>query len=98
MKKEKVGYAILILSIIIAIVGIFAFVEPIAQNEEYHNFIDSTKIFGVPNFLNVISNLPFLIVGLIALIHLKAMKGVSVSGMTDCEWTIVLCRRVLRKR
>ena len=82
MKKETVGYAILILSVIIAIVGIFAFVEPIAQNEEYHKFVDSTKIFGVPNFWNVISNLPFLIVGLIALINLKAMKGVSVLHIT----------------
>ncbi|MBA3506379.1 MAG: ceramidase domain-containing protein [Betaproteobacteria bacterium] len=37
---------------------------PIAQPSAYHAFADQRQIFGVPNFWNVISNLPLLLVGL----------------------------------
>lgn len=36
---------------------------PIAQDPSYHDFADRRALFGVPNFLNVASNVPFLIVG-----------------------------------
>jgi hypothetical protein len=47
---------------IIAIVAIF-FIKPITQSQEYHNFADHIKLFSIPNFWNVISNLPFVIIG-----------------------------------
>jgi Ceramidase len=37
--------------------------SPIAQDQGYHQFADERTIFGVPNFWNVVSNLPFLAVG-----------------------------------
>lgn len=41
----------------------------IPQSEEYHNFADQRELFfGIPNTLNVVSNFPFLIVGVIGLI------------------------------
>lgn len=40
----------------------------IPQSQEYHNFADQRKFLGIPNALNVISNFPFLVVGLIGLI------------------------------
>src|SRR5262249_16362811 len=36
---------------------------PLPQSQEYHHFADDRTFLGVPNGLNVISNLPFLIVG-----------------------------------
>jgi len=36
------------------------FVPPIAQPLEYHQFADSRSFLGIPNFLNVISNILFL--------------------------------------
>jgi Ceramidase len=36
---------------------------PIPQDQSYHQFADQRAIFGVPNFWNVVSNLPFLAVG-----------------------------------
>jgi hypothetical protein len=36
---------------------------PIAQDQSYHQFADQRAIFGIPNFWNVVSNLPFLAVG-----------------------------------
>jgi hypothetical protein len=36
---------------------------PIPQVQDYHQFADRRTIFGIPNFWNIVSNLPFLIVG-----------------------------------
>ena len=41
--------------------------DPIAQNIEYHQFKDQKTFFNIPNFWNVITNLPFLMVGLYGL-------------------------------
>lgn len=40
---------------------------PIAQDQNYHAFADSRALSGIPNFGDVASNLPFLIVGLAGL-------------------------------
>ncbi|AXH60206.1 ceramidase domain-containing protein [Pseudomonas amygdali] len=41
--------------------------SPIAQDQAYHAFGDHRHLFGVDNFWNVISNLPFVLVGLLGL-------------------------------
>lgn len=43
------------------------------QSQTYHNFSDSAPCFNIPNFWNVISNLPFLIVGLWGLLKLDSI-------------------------
>lgn len=40
---------------------------PITQPQAYHHFADRREFFGIPNTLDVLSNLPFLVVGLLAL-------------------------------
>ncbi len=40
---------------------------PIPQDQDYHQFADQRTILGIPNFWNVVSNLPFLAVGAIGL-------------------------------
>ncbi|KAI9087225.1 hypothetical protein K1719_030860 [Acacia pycnantha] len=40
----------------------------IPQSQEYHDFADQRTFFGIPNALNVISNFPFLVIGLIGVI------------------------------
>ncbi|XP_027908988.1 uncharacterized protein LOC114168393 [Vigna unguiculata] len=40
----------------------------IPQSQEYHNFADHRKFLGIPNALNVISNFPFLVIGLVGLV------------------------------
>jgi hypothetical protein len=40
---------------------------PISQDQSYHAFADDRTMLGIPNFLNVASNLPFLVVGVIGL-------------------------------
>ncbi len=45
-------------------IAAFVFVAPVAQPLAYHRFADDRTMLGIPNALNVLSNLPFLIFGL----------------------------------
>jgi hypothetical protein len=56
----------------LAVVAFFLFVPPIAQDETYHFFADSRTVWGIPNFWNVVSNLPFAAVGILGLWELRA--------------------------
>ena len=35
----------------------------IPQNSDYHNFADQRALWGIPHFGDVLSNLPFVLVG-----------------------------------
>jgi hypothetical protein len=51
---------------IVALGCIFC-LPPIPQDQGYHGFADDRTMLGVPNLLNVASNLPFLVVGVLGL-------------------------------
>jgi len=57
---------ILLLVTAAAMLGM-AFVEPIAQDLSYHLFADRRTWWQIPNTLDVLSNLPFVFVGLMGL-------------------------------
>ena len=42
-------------------------VPPIPQDQSYHQFADQRILLGIPNFWNVVSNLPFIAVGAVGL-------------------------------
>lgn len=73
MQKEKVGYLLLGLIGLVAIIG-FSLSDPIEQDLDYHNFSDGLTIARIPNFWNVVSNLPFLLVGVLGVLRLKNMN------------------------
>jgi hypothetical protein len=50
------------------------FVDPIQQDSSYHNFADHCTHWGIPNFHNVVSNLPFLGIGIFGLLQLLNIK------------------------
>jgi hypothetical protein len=54
----------LIPALAVAACLVLVLVPPIHQDPAYHNFADQRTIFGVPNFWNVVSNLPFLAVAI----------------------------------
>lgn len=58
---------------------IFIFVDPISQPKSYHLFSDTRYFFGITNFFNVASNIPFLIIGIAGLIleKKKTIKEIS---------------------
>ena len=51
--------------LIIAVVAFIAtfMVAPVPQDPAYHLFVDQRELLGIPNFWNVVSNLPFILVG-----------------------------------
>ena len=53
-------------------------VPPFAQPESYHQFADQRTMLGIPNFLDVVSNLAFLVVGAMGLIFV--IRGKHADG------------------
>lgn len=58
--KQKEKVRVLILLALIACIAM-TLVKPIAQDPHYHNFADARSYFSIPNFWNVISNIPYLL-------------------------------------
>lgn len=58
INKEKTGFNLIVIITVISIIAFFS-QDRIAQDVAYHNFSDLRTIFVVPNFWNVLSNLPF---------------------------------------
>lgn len=44
-------------------IGILFMLDPIPQDLEYHDFADQRNFFGIPNFWDVMSNLPMFFLG-----------------------------------
>ena len=75
-KNEKVKALVLLL--FIGCIGI-TFVKPICQDTNYHHFADRNEYFSIPNFWNVVSNLPFLVIGAMGMIFVAfKSKGLIV--------------------
>lgn len=60
---------------------------PLLQNQDYHQFADQRELFGIPNFWNVVSNLPFIAIGAVGLLRfhrnpiaLVLFAGVFLTG------------------
>ncbi|MFC1749982.1 ceramidase domain-containing protein [Pseudomonadota bacterium] len=75
-KKTKT----LLAFILISLIGVF-FVDPIPQPREYHDFVDQNTFLGVPNAWNVLSNIPFIIIGAIGLVALIRTPPAALVGV-----------------
>jgi hypothetical protein len=68
---------ILLALIVISLLALLL-LPPIAQDPQYHEFADQRKLWGIPNFWNVISNLPFIAVGAVGLRQFHRHPGTMV--------------------
>ncbi|MCH8057113.1 MAG: alkaline phytoceramidase [Proteobacteria bacterium] len=50
------------------------FLGPVPQDPSYHEFADTRSILGIPNFWNVVSNFPFLLVGGLGFYYLRSIN------------------------
>lgn len=68
------------LLIALSLLGIAAMMlaPPIPQDPEYHRFADQNSYLAIPNALNVLSNLLFLVIGVVGLIHVLRRKSVRL--------------------
>ena len=56
---------VLLVSIVLGSLVLMLSPDPYGQDQRYHDFADQRTFLGIPNFFNVISNFPFLLVGIV---------------------------------
>lgn len=73
---------ILLAIIVAASIAIFN-IEPIAQDPAYHDFADQRRILGIANFFNVLSNVPFVITGILGIRLVASHK--ATGGLLELQ-------------
>jgi hypothetical protein len=86
-----VRVAFLVLFCVTSIGGaLLIYHEPLPQPLSYHNFADQRPLLGIPHALNVISNFPFVVVGVWGLFF---MARHLVAGLAAFFILLMLERR-----
>src|SRR5262245_21435024 len=96
--KRHWRYYVLFLIAAASILTLLCF-PPIHQDARYHEFADRRSFLGIPNFADVISNAPFLIIGLagIMLGACGRLTGYSICWFTFFVgvWMVALVLRII---
>lgn len=77
----------LLLLIGVSAVVVAFVIDPIAQDPAYHRFVDQRRFLSIANALNVLSNLPFVIVGVAGLLFIKR-HGERVAPHAQGAWQV----------
>jgi hypothetical protein len=56
---------------------------PIPQSPVYHLFADTRSLLGIPNCLNVVSNLPFAVIGVLGLMETFSRRSGRTAPFSD---------------
>lgn len=75
-------------------IGGLAWYGPIPQDPAYHGFADQRTVLSVPNFWNVVSNLPFVLVGLLGLGRCRILRN-GLPGAENRKSYIVFFAAIL---
>lgn len=94
VKNEKTGIVLIVTAAVISLIGILI-QEPIAQDIKYHLFSDSKIIWQIPNFWNVVSNLPFLIVGILGLYKLTIAGTLRIINDIEIAYKLLFVGLIL---
>ena len=78
--KISQKYGLLLGGTFVTLVAIFL-VPPIPQSLSFHHFADDRSLWGIPNFGNVMSNVPFVVIG---------CYGIGLVMSAPIPWTIRL--------
>lgn len=89
MNQRKIALWVFVFLMLAATVALFSR-PPIPQDTGYHDFADGRAFLGIPNFRDVASNLPFLIVGLWALLILLRREGTIAFRDQAERWAYVV--------
>ena len=76
-RNKKVGLCLVMLITLGAVIGLLNH-GPIPQSLIYHNFADRSVMWGIPNFFDVLSNLPFVLVGLLGLYKTSRKNRINI--------------------
>lgn len=72
----------IVLGVVVVVAVVTLFVPPISQYPSYHNFADRRALLGISNFGDVVSNVPFFLVGALGVIFILRRPD-DASGETD---------------
>jgi len=86
-RKRKNIIVIIFLVTLFAIVGVL-FLPAIPQDINYHNFADKRNMFHLPNFWNVVSNVPYFVVGMMALYKLLILNRLQILQEAKATYVI----------
>jgi hypothetical protein len=86
-KKEKVGLGLISLMALAAVIAL-GIHGPIPQSQSYHAFADSRTIWGIPHFFDVISNLAFVLVGLLGLYESLGSKTITIVNENRTSYNV----------
>jgi hypothetical protein len=81
LPRSKAPFLLIFVALALAFVALLF--PPIPQPLSYHNFADHRGWLGIPNFGDVVSNLPFAIVGVWGLIVLAAPDSVKFADSRE---------------
>jgi hypothetical protein len=77
--------------VLFSILLLFLLFGPIAQLDHYHDFADQRKLWGIPNALDVVTNLAYFFVALYGCFHFaKKMHGPSKLQMRDAAYAMLI--------
>ena len=88
MKVINLKYLLIVLAVISIVV--LYLIGRVPQYVQYHQFADADILYGISNFHNVISNLPFLFIGLLGMIFLKRNNHFSDVYEKAMCWVLFL--------
>jgi hypothetical protein len=74
---DRTRGAIILSVTVIVFAAVFFLVPPIAQPESYHNFADARTFLGIPRAWDTLSNIGFLVVGVMGLQYLLSRASDS---------------------
>ncbi len=72
MRKHAVLAGITLLAVVIV-----GFLDPIPQDPLYHVFADQRTLLAIPHFWNVVTNIPFAVVGLMGMALVGSNKAIG---------------------
>jgi hypothetical protein len=64
----------ILLWVSLGVITCFAFLPRMAQDPAYHLFADRREILGIPNFLDVFSNIPFFAASMLGFLRMRRMN------------------------
>jgi hypothetical protein len=86
--RNRAGFVLIIATAVLAIIAVLT-QDPRPQDVTYHLFADTRNIWAVPNFWNVVSNVPFAVVGVLGLYKLKSPAKLKIIDNTNIAYGLL---------
>jgi len=73
--SARLRITVFLLVSLVAIVSFWVYKGPLPMNQDYYKFADQRPMVGIRHALNVLSNLPFILVGILGIVFLCSARS-----------------------